>query len=86
MSHHAIYDSMQEGYADILTPVCQFCRQQGWITVPQAGADALMDGQPVQYALPEVDYRLREQITSGIHPRCFPGAEFGDGIAPSLIQ
>ena len=57
MSHHAIYDSMQDNCADILTPVCPFCGQQGWITVPEAGADALMDGQPVQDALPELDHR-----------------------------
>ncbi len=86
MSQYAIYDSMQDDCADILTGPCPFCGQQGWITVPQSGADALMDGQPVQDALPELDHRLREQIISGIHPRCFPGAEFGDGIDPDLLR
>ena len=86
MSQYAIYDSMQDDCADILTDPCPFCGQQGWITVPQSGSDALMEGQPVQDALPELDHRLREQIISGIHPRCFPGAEFGDGIDPDLIR
>ncbi|WMY80069.1 hypothetical protein [Citricoccus sp. I39-566] len=86
MTRHAIYDSMQEVCADILTRSCPFCGQQGWITVPQVGADALMDGRSVHEALSEVDHRLREQIISGIHPRCYPGAEFGDGIDPALLR
>jgi hypothetical protein len=86
MSQYAIYDSMQGGYADILTPTCPFCGQRGWISVPRLGADALTAGHPIHDALPYVDARLREQITSGIHPRCFPGAEFGDGIDPALIR
>ena len=86
MPRYAIYDSMVEDSADILTPTCTFCGRQGWVTVPQAGADALMEDRPVQDALPELDRRLREQIISGIHPRCFPGAEFGDGIDPELLR
>jgi hypothetical protein len=85
MTRHAIYDSMHEHCADILTPPCPFCGHQGWITIPQAGADALMEGLPVQDAVPELGFRLREQIISGTHPRCAPGAEFGDGIDPDLL-
>jgi hypothetical protein len=86
MRHYAIYDSPRDGHADILTGPCPFCHQRGWITVPQLGADALTAGHPIHDALPYIDPRLREQITSGIHPRCFPGAEFGDGIDPDLIR
>ncbi|QCU79684.1 hypothetical protein E7744_15315 (plasmid) [Citricoccus sp. SGAir0253] len=86
MSRHAIYDSMQDHCADILTPACPFCGQKGWITIPQTAADALIAGHLVQDALPDLDVRLREQIISGTHPRCAPGAEFGDGIDPALIR
>lgn len=86
MNRHTIYDSRQDHCADILTPRCPLCGQRGWITIPQAGADALMADLPVQAALPQLDYRLREQIISGTHPRRAPGAEFGDGIDPVLIR
>ncbi|SFV24951.1 hypothetical protein SAMN04487966_1169 [Micrococcus terreus] len=86
MGRYAIYDSMQDNSADILTPPCPFCGQRGWITIPQTAADALLDGTPVQDALPELGFRLREQIISGTHPRCAPGAEFGDGIHPDLFR
>jgi hypothetical protein len=86
MSQYKIYDSLQDGCAEILTPTCPFCGQQGWIAIPQTGADALMTGRAVQDALPYLDHRLREQVVSGIHPRCQPGAEFGDGIDPHLIR
>lgn len=85
MRDHTIYDSIQDDHADVLTPTCPFCHQEGWITIPQASADALMDRRPVQEALPDLDPRLREQIVSGIHPRCYPGAQFGDGIDAALI-
>jgi hypothetical protein len=86
MARHQIYDSMHPDSADILTGPCLFCGQQGWITIPQTAADALIQGLPVQDALPELGFRLREQIISGTHPRCAPGAEFGDGIHPDLFR
>ncbi|QCU79643.1 hypothetical protein E7744_15125 (plasmid) [Citricoccus sp. SGAir0253] len=86
MSRHAIYDSLHDNSADILTPPCPFCGQQGWITIPQTGADALAEGHLVQDALPGLEARLREQIISGTHPRCAPGAQFGDGIDPALFR
>lgn len=52
----------------------------------QHGADNLIAGHPVQEALPHHGPRQREQIVSGIHPRCHPGAEFGDGIDPALLR
>jgi hypothetical protein len=86
MRQHAIYDGIEDHCADLLTPTCPFCGHRGWITIPQAAADALMEGGLVQDALPDLGFRLREQITSGTHPRCQPGAEFGDGIDPHLIR
>lgn len=85
MGRHTIYDSMQPGHADILTPTCPFCGQKGWITIPQHQADALLAGALVQDAVPDLGVRLREQIISGTHPRCAPGAQFGDGIDPTLL-
>ncbi|MEV4902858.1 hypothetical protein AB0K08_16145 [Citricoccus sp. NPDC055426] len=52
----------------------------------QHGADNLMAGHPVQEILPHLDPRQREETVSGIHPRCYPGAEFGDGIDAALIR
>jgi hypothetical protein len=86
MGQYTIYDSMQDNSADLLTPTCPFCGHRGWITIPQTGAEALMAGGLVQDALPDLDRRLCEQAVSGIHPRCFPGTEFGDGIDPALIR
>jgi hypothetical protein len=85
MPRHAIYESMHPHCADILTPPCPFCGQQGWITIPQPAAEALLEGLPAQDAVPELGFRLREQIISGTHPRCAPGAEFGDGLDPDLL-
>ena len=84
MTRHAIYHSMQENCADILTGRCPFCGQQGWITIPQTAAEALLEGLPVQDAVPELGFLLREQIISGTHPCCAPGAGF-DGIDLDLF-
>lgn len=86
MRDYRIYDSIDDEHAEVLTSTCPFCHQQGWITIHQRGADALMEGYSVQEALPGLDPRQREQIISGIHPRCYPGNEFGDGIDLSLIR
>lgn len=58
--------------AIIQTPCCEFCGQWGMLEVPLATANALERGEPVQDAAPQLAPAVREQISQGTHPACWP--------------
>lgn len=68
------YDTADPDYSDILTPACNMCGQEGWVTVPSDAVERLMDLVPIQTALPSLDRSLREQIKTGVHPQCWTDA------------
>lgn len=65
------YDTADPDYSDILTRACSVCGKEGWVTVPSEVVDRLLNNEPIQDVLPDLDKGLREQIKTGIHPECW---------------
>lgn len=66
------YESADPTISDVETPTCLFCGKTGWIQVPTATVELLLDGAFIQDAAPDLAIPLREQIISGVHPACSP--------------
>lgn len=55
----------------ILTCQCHFCNEVTKITVSEWGWNKRMGGELIQRCFPDLDYRLREMLASGMCPKCW---------------
>lgn len=62
------------------TPTCSWCGKEGIVEVPAVGFFARQLGAAIQDAYPDLDKSLREQLMTGIHPKCWDEM-FGGGHA-----
>jgi hypothetical protein len=53
------------------TPECQVCHQTGFVIAPEEGVKLWQEGAFIQDALPGLTANEREQMVSGLHPRCW---------------
>ena len=63
--------SILESTHVVTTPKCNICGEQGTVEVPSVGFLQWNFGMLIQDAFPELDRSLREQMMSGIHPKCW---------------
>ena len=54
-----------------MTPRCGMCGEEGVVVVPYVGFLEWHFGKLIQDALPELDLETREQMISGLHPKCW---------------
>jgi hypothetical protein len=55
----------------VTSPECQVCHQIGYIDAPEEGVERWKKGELIQSALPMLTANEREQLVSGLHPRCW---------------
>lgn len=53
------------------TPICFVCGENGFVEVPMEGFLRRQLGALIQDAYPEIGVELREQMMTGIHPKCW---------------
>lgn len=54
-----------------MTPRCGMCGEEGVVVVPYVGFLEWHFGKLIQDALPDLDLPTREQMISGLHPKCW---------------
>lgn len=54
----------------VSTGKCMHCGEVGYLQLPHTGIEQYGKGAYVQDAFPDLDAASREQIISGVHPRC----------------
>lgn len=55
----------------IKSKTCPMCGESGEVEVPAQGVPAYVQGALIQNAFPDLAVELREQLISGIHPKCW---------------
>lgn len=55
----------------VQTDPCFICGEAGQVEVPMQGFLIRQLGGLIQEAYPDMDRALREQLVSGIHPKCW---------------
>jgi hypothetical protein len=58
-------------YKTYVTKECPGCGNQGSLTIWQDDMERYLNGAMVQDAFPDLLPPMREQIVSGIHPKCW---------------
>lgn len=71
MAHGFTITQHDAGAATIETPACMFCGATSRVEVTADQADRLMQREPIQNVMPDVDRAERELIISGTHPICW---------------
>ena len=55
----------------ILNNTCIHCREANQITLDALDLATWRNGELIQYAFSQLDYKQRELIQTGIHPECW---------------
>lgn len=55
----------------IETRRCIYCGENGILELSNDGIAKYENGALIQEAFPDIDIQMREQIISGIHPKCW---------------
>lgn len=55
----------------VTTPKCRVCHQTGFVIAPEEGIQLWQEGAFIQDVLPGLTANEREQLVSGLHPRCW---------------
>lgn len=74
----AVQEQVGSGnFRRVSTGKCLHCGETGYLQLPHEGVEAYGRGAYVQDAFPDVEPAIREQIISGVHPRCSSEMECG---------
>ena len=55
----------------VLNNTCIHCREANQLTLNAFDLALWRSGELIQYAFPQLDYKQRELIQTGIHPECW---------------